>query len=93
VSQCLRAAAGSHELRAANKAREISILLNVLTLKQRPHQISMTLSLLMHAEGGRSLKTKYQNVPEQRGMIIGAVSATELIRETIKTRSPENPEP
>jgi hypothetical protein len=30
---------------------------------------------------------------EQRGMIIGAASATGLIRETITTRVPENPEP
>jgi hypothetical protein len=31
-------------------------------------------------------------VLEQRGMIRGAASATELIRETIKTRTPDNPE-
>src|SRR5260370_15073777 len=30
---------------------------------------------------------------EQRGMIIGAASATELIRETIKAGTPENSEP
>jgi hypothetical protein len=32
-------------------------------------------------------------VLEQRGMIIGAASATELIRETIRSRVPENQEP
>jgi hypothetical protein len=32
-------------------------------------------------------------VLEQRGMIIDAASATELIRETIKARTPETPEP
>jgi len=31
-------------------------------------------------------------VLEQRGMIRGAVSATELIRKTIKTRTPETSE-
>ena len=32
-------------------------------------------------------------VLEQRGMIIGAATTTELIRRTIKDRTPENPEP
>src|SRR5215471_12551550 len=32
-------------------------------------------------------------VLEQRGMIIGAASATELIREAIRARTPETPEP
>jgi len=32
-------------------------------------------------------------VLEQRGMIRGAASATELIRETINTRTADNPEP
>jgi len=32
-------------------------------------------------------------VLEQRGMIIGAATTTELIRRTIKERTPESPEP